>query len=288
MSSSQDFPTIDTKYSKEYRGDGLRDVAIAFTVLEVMFVGLRYFSRWIGRKPLGLDDWLIAPGLVATIAATACAFGKITSSRPLMNAADMCKVAINYGKMGYHLPAVVQTNPQALIVWSKSLIAFPILYAVSISLSKLVILVLLIRIFVSRRFKIVAYIVMAIQIAWVTETLIVTLLGCVPLKALWDQTIVGRCINLRAFWRYGTSVNLITDLVMLVLPMPVIWRLEISRKAKLGLTVTFLTGSVYVLVWPSHTDERLANSMLGAWSLAFCDASRSSELILSRTVLGVG
>ena len=45
-------------------------------------------------------------------------------------------------------------------------------------------------------------------------------------------------------YKYWSVPNIVTDVVMLILPMPVIWRLKISRAQKAGLTVTFLLGSV--------------------------------------------
>jgi hypothetical protein len=40
--------------------------------------------------------------------------------------------------------------------------------------------------------------------------------------------------------------NLVTDVAMLALPLPAIWTLKMSRGQKVGLTLTFLTGSMQV------------------------------------------
>ena len=81
MSATQSSPPLPPEYVREYRGDTLRDVAIAFTVLEILFVGLRFLSRWIGKKPLGLDDWLMGPGLIISIGLNACTIGKMLAAR---------------------------------------------------------------------------------------------------------------------------------------------------------------------------------------------------------------
>lgn len=39
--------------------------------------------------------------------------------------------------------------------------------------------------------------------------------------------------------------NIVTDLIMLLLPMPVIWRLKLPTKQKIALTGVFLLGSLY-------------------------------------------
>jgi hypothetical protein len=48
-------------------------------------------------------------------------------------------------------------------------------------------------------------------------------------------------------FRYGSIPNIVTDVVMLILPMPLIWGLHVSTKVKIGLLVTFLLGSMWVI-----------------------------------------
>lgn len=68
---------------------------------------------------------------------------------------------------------------------------------------------------------------------------------CSPVAYAWDKTIRGgTCINEQAYYRYISLPNVITDAVMLVLPLPLVWRLHTSLSQKIGLTVIFLTGSV--------------------------------------------
>lgn len=38
--------------------------------------------------------------------------------------------------------------------------------------------------------------------------------------------------------------HIVTDLVLLVLPMPTVWSLQMSRARKIGLIITFLTASI--------------------------------------------
>lgn len=39
-------------------------VAIAFTPLDILFVGLRYYSRCLHKTSIGLDDILVAPAVI--------------------------------------------------------------------------------------------------------------------------------------------------------------------------------------------------------------------------------
>lgn len=82
MSASQLHARLPPGYASEYSGDKLRDVAIAFIVIDVVFVGLRYVSQWVGRKPMGLDGWLMLPALLANLGICIAGLGTcIASSR---------------------------------------------------------------------------------------------------------------------------------------------------------------------------------------------------------------
>ncbi|KAI9041022.1 uncharacterized protein KD926_007438 [Aspergillus affinis] len=68
---------------------------------------------------------------------------------------------------------------------------------------------------------------------------------CWPIAYLWDKSIAGgHCINIPAFYRWGTLPNILIDLQMLILPQPVVWSLQIPKQVKFGLAATLLTGSI--------------------------------------------
>lgn len=79
MDSNSTLPPLSSfpqSYVSEYNGDRLRNIAIAFTVLEVAFVTLRFLSKAIGGTPYGIDDWLMAPALILCMALNAASFGR--------------------------------------------------------------------------------------------------------------------------------------------------------------------------------------------------------------------
>ena len=69
-------PEFPPGYEDEYIGYITRNVAIAFIVLEVFFVSLRYVAQRIGRKSFGIDDWLMLPGLVLCLGVDISALSK--------------------------------------------------------------------------------------------------------------------------------------------------------------------------------------------------------------------
>lgn len=56
--------SFSEEYIHSYTGDTLRDVDIAFCVIETVFITLRYLSRWVGKTPWGIDDYLMLPAFI--------------------------------------------------------------------------------------------------------------------------------------------------------------------------------------------------------------------------------
>ena len=66
---------------------------------------------------------------------------------------------------------------------------------------------------------------------------------CSPVPYAWDKSIKGgKCINDIAFARFMAIPNVVDGLVMLVMPIPLVWRLELAIQQKIALTATFLHG----------------------------------------------
>lgn len=65
-----------------YRGHIVVEVAIAFTVLETVFVACRYWAQYLARKPFGVDDGLILVAYLLCIAGTVVALSKFSSFHP--------------------------------------------------------------------------------------------------------------------------------------------------------------------------------------------------------------
>ena len=53
-----------------------------------------------------------------------------------------------------------------------------------------------------------------------------------------------RCFDLNAFYVAGAALALASDVIILMLPMPVVWRLQVSKNQKIGLSVVFLLGGL--------------------------------------------
>lgn len=64
--------------------------------------------------------------------------------------------------------------------------------------------------------------------------------------ANFDHFVRSTCASRQAFYVWATFPNIISDVIILVLPMTIILRMHIENRMKIGLAVTFLVGSLYV------------------------------------------
>lgn len=65
---------------------------------------------------------------------------------------------------------------------------------------------------------------------------------CQPLAYNWDTTLDGHCGNSVTLWICTGVLNIVTDLVVLLLPMPYLYSLTMASYKKAVLMVTFGLG----------------------------------------------
>ncbi|OAG06095.1 uncharacterized protein CC84DRAFT_1044209, partial [Paraphaeosphaeria sporulosa] len=210
----------------ESRGRELINIAVAFFILDICFVCMRMWSRHIQRTRLRHDDFLVLAAL--TVITGTCA----TSI-----------YAVKRGGVGRHLQYVPK---EQRIEWLKSVyVAAPSLYIISAVLPKLAVISMYLKIFQSKFSRACCWVVVFVLVATPLACVPVIICQCRPLEYLWNKTIPGgHCVNQALMFRYGSLPNIITDVAMLLLPMPLVWNLHSSSKVKFGLFITFLIGSI--------------------------------------------
>ena len=74
--STPPLSSLPDTYLYEYRGANLLCVAIVFIPIEILFVSLRYYSRYLIKTPTGIDDILALPSLIACLNVNVLAISK--------------------------------------------------------------------------------------------------------------------------------------------------------------------------------------------------------------------
>lgn len=80
---------------------------------------------------------------------------------------------------------------------------------------------------------------------WVGSILADTL-NSIPIKYNWNPTIRGHCGNKQLLAKVPPIPRIITDLAILLMPLPMVWTLQLPHLQRLRLAGLFLLGSLYV------------------------------------------
>ncbi|KAI1403563.1 hypothetical protein F4819DRAFT_495264 [Hypoxylon fuscum] len=218
--------TSSTQYLAESRTtvvNALYSIPIPLEILSTAF------RLWVKARPssqgrLAFDDYLI-------IWATMCAVAE-------------CIAGLVYGApngLGRHIQAVSMSDRQSFLMGDY---IFSHFYDVAIASTKLSILALYYRIFITDIFRTVVIATAVFVASWLIAMEIVLGLGCRPVQGWWDAAVAATatCVNKAAF-TYSTNItNLVIDLWIFLMPMPIILRLQASFDKKIGLCFLFSFG----------------------------------------------
>lgn len=122
------------------------------------------------------------------------------------------------------------------------------MYFCAQALAKLSILLMYHRLFgINKKFRIALCVAGALTIMWWIAAFLDSIFECVPVQAIWDKSIRDpQCQNVRAS-ALGTGIaNMILDILFLIIPLPMIWKLQVTKRIKVSLTGIFLLGALYV------------------------------------------
>lgn len=79
-------------------------------------------------------------------------------------------------------------------------------------------------------------------ILWNTANIVAQVAICRPFALNWDQTIDGKCGSQKWFYFCMGIINIFTDVFMLALPMPFLYKLKLANRKKAALIGMFAIG----------------------------------------------
>lgn len=128
-------------------------------------------------------------------------------------------------------------------VFLKLLVVSQIIFVSGIALVKISILALYLRIFKSKPFKIAVYSIMGVVGAWWAAITFLTIFQCKPIEMSYKPWLNGTCIDLNSAF-YGSSIpSIITDGIILCLPIRQVLKLQTSIRNKLVILFFFASGT---------------------------------------------
>lgn len=99
-------------------------------------------------------------------------------------------------------------------------------------------------------------VIMSIISAWQIGQVFVQIFACIPVRASWDKTVVGaKCQDITITRDMNSIANIVTDFIILLMPLPVIWRLALPRNQKYVVSGIFSLG--FLSVYPAHSPSMM-------------------------------
>ncbi|KAF2865698.1 hypothetical protein BDV95DRAFT_599405 [Massariosphaeria phaeospora] len=218
--------------------DGARDAVrthfnssiIATYLLMTILVPLRLWCRKRagGWKNLSLDDALAVAALVLATTHSYLAFFGMSRFAGI-HAAEL-EVADVIRFLQYCFAG------QMLYTWGISMVKFSIVA------------------FYWKLFRVTArvpiLIVASICAIWLIAFTFVFIFACDPVRASWDITIgpTAKCIDIKTLYVAAAIPNVLTDVLLILLPLPYVWRLHAPIAQRIVLVFVFLLGAFIVVV----------------------------------------
>lgn len=133
-------------------------------------------------------------------------------------------------------------------VYRKAILTTEVLYTPASTSIKFSILLLYRRIFPSKKLKIVLQCIAGFLVIFALTQMLSVIFQCTPVAALWNPTAHpgATCDSYTPALILFGAVNAATDVIILCLPMPLLWRLHVTKTRRNQLMGMFLLGGLYV------------------------------------------
>ncbi|KAL8963927.1 MAG: hypothetical protein Q9183_004840, partial [Haloplaca sp. 2 TL-2023] len=216
----------DVAYQKAHKDDDRRKdlyiTACLMIILPTVAVAVRFACRRHLKAAIAADDIAILLALVRNT--LHCAYygtGRHTLTNPMPDVQHFIKI----------------------------MYSIELTYTILITTTKLSILLFYRRVFMnqatSRRFRYTWYAILTWTICWCISVFFAAAFQCTPASYFWTKytrKTEGTCMDLNPLLIVTACLNIITDIALLILPMPVVWNLQIDRSQKLAVSCIFLLG----------------------------------------------
>ncbi|KAI6092006.1 hypothetical protein F4821DRAFT_154973 [Hypoxylon rubiginosum] len=228
-------------------------IVVTCLALSVLSFGLRLYARKASAAKLWWDDyWMSLPMVICVAMSTNDFVGLVHGS-------------------GQHQSDL---DPETVETFMKNLYFYMIFWSIGVFSVKVGILIFYWRVFHTRSFRMSALAVGAFSLGIFFTNLFTFIFQCTPVESFWK----GRpedCIMQVKFYLASAIINVIGDIAVLALPLPIVWRLHTSRSKKWSLSFLFLLGafvciaSIFRIVGVyeiNATDFTYSNLAGGLWS----------------------
>ncbi|KAF2786450.1 hypothetical protein K505DRAFT_343799 [Melanomma pulvis-pyrius CBS 109.77] len=116
-------------------------------------------------------------------------------------------------------------------------------YVLVLGLIKISLVMFYLQIFISHRFRIIAYIVLTYIALSTIGIYLVTIFSCSPVNSFWDRDVKGKCLDINAVAYANSGSAIAQDIIILVLPLASVRKLKTNKYRKIAVGIMFAVGT---------------------------------------------
>ncbi|KAI1390773.1 uncharacterized protein F4822DRAFT_426618 [Hypoxylon trugodes] len=199
--------------------------------LAIAIICLRFYSRTITSNYGWDDGWVIV-----ALAFSMALFGEQVALRNMGEGYDFDSNSPVFLALVNNVPIIF-----------KILFSFGIIYLLALASVKMSVLFFYLRTFSTVSMKRVIWATMGVVFIWCLAHSLAFIFVCHPMQAWWDTT-AGTCGDLILIYASIVVTNIVTDLIIMGLPMYTIWHLQMRKTEKVALTIAFGLGFASIIV----------------------------------------
>ncbi|KAI5919787.1 hypothetical protein F4810DRAFT_714138 [Camillea tinctor] len=270
--------------------------AIGLFIMDITFVALRFIARKKQHQPLKVDDWITIPATLFTLGIS------------ISMVYGVSRRAIGYP---YEIPPEAHGNSLLVATEQISLAgqiqwAYYLLLPLALGCTKMSFLFFYRRVFVVERLgatNILLVGMILLILLWMAGFFFTSLFQCkLEFWALWKSPIaqLEHCISQPKQALALTATDFSTDIIIMIIPIPLIYRLNLTPTKKIAVTAVFLLGAITVAVsllrlvltanlvrfsFDPHVDAILLITALQYWGLVESGVAVSAACLPTLWVL---
>ncbi|KEY71201.1 hypothetical protein S7711_02312 [Stachybotrys chartarum IBT 7711] len=216
----------------------LQILAIVMIIVACVSIVARFCSRALSPPPAAgnprwwWDDW------------TALAATPFVLAQLIM---ELVMIHLGFGA------DISGLSREAQLPIFKLLFAFYMIYDIGVSFAKASTLFFLRRAFPTyvspAWFNIGLWVIHFLNIGWLIGMIFATTFVCDPVAKVWNPFLSGDCVPQASLWIGNAMSSVAIDLLILLLPLPRVWALRVTRLTRLGITIVLGFGYGVILVF---------------------------------------
>ncbi|KAF2447361.1 hypothetical protein P171DRAFT_409978 [Karstenula rhodostoma CBS 690.94] len=219
-----DNPTI------QYVTESYAVVAVEMTLC-FLFLVQRLYTKIAIMKSFQLEDGVVILAWVFCMGTQVCGL-----------------LGLVHGAIGRH---AWEISVEKYVFYSKVILASPLLYAIGTCAAKMSLALFYRRLNPNKVFQGFVWFTLFVCPAAYISIFFSLLFACKPIAASWDPLLLALpttvCLNRGGIYLSQALIGIITDVLLLMLPIPTVLKLQMPNKQKLGLVAIFAVGSITIV-----------------------------------------